>query len=87
MAIAELAKGDEAALGLSKLARQSPKANFKGRNRYGDFHMGNVEDMHLPTDVGKADNRRRAQLAKMSQALAKTGEVKEPTFINGEKRF
>lgn len=80
---------DASLLALSKLSNQSPKAKMSGVvSRVEVFYMGEIEDMSPSLQaLVKADNVRRAKEVKdLNRSKAgKTGLVRKPTFIAGEK--
>jgi hypothetical protein len=86
--LATLSQGDDALLGLSKLANQTPKAGFVGKvTRREVVYFGNPDDMHPSlAEIVKADTRQRKREVSYKGSLpAATGEVNEPTFVGGQK--
>jgi len=86
--LAAISQGDDALLGLSKLANQTPKAGFVGKvSRREVIYYGNPDDMHPSlAELVKADTAQRKREAKYKGALpATTGEISESTFIGGQK--
>jgi len=84
-----LEKTDAALLALSKLSSQSPKAKVGGKvSRIEVFYMGDPSEMSPSLKaLVEADNARREKEVKdLNRSTAgKTGLVRKPTFISGEK--
>ena len=84
-----LEETDESLLALSKLANKNPKAKINGTvSKVEVFYLGDYEEASQSLkDLITADNKRRKKLAKNMGNLkvGRTGEVRKPVFIAGEK--
>ncbi|QAX96126.1 hypothetical protein [Vibrio phage vB_VmeM-Yong XC32] len=84
-----LEQTDASLLALSKLSNQTPKAKTGGVvTRIEVFYMGNIDDMSESLRaIVEADNARRAEESRDLNrgAAGRTGELRKPTYVAGEK--
>ena len=86
--VSDLAKGDEALLGLSKLTASAPKAKFQGVvSKIEVVYQGDTKDMHKTLRlIANADSRRRKALKeKLNQPMATTGQIFEDAYVDRNK--